>query len=50
LAELLKQIDLKAELKKISELPSEGNLEQTNNKRRFIQALLKNKLPLAGLV
>jgi hypothetical protein len=46
----LKQIDLKNELKKISELPSEGVLEQISNKRRFIQALLKNKLPLTGLV
>jgi DNA-directed RNA polymerase subunit beta' len=51
LAELLKQVDLKAELKKINEISvTEGNLEQINKKRRFIQALLKNKLPLNGLV
>lgn len=50
LAELLKQIDLEAELKKVNEASAEGNLEQVNKKRRFIQALLKNKLPLTGLV
>jgi len=50
LAELLKQIDLKAELKKVDESSPKGNLEQINSKRRFIQALLQNKLPLSGLV
>ena len=51
LSELLKNIDLKAELKKIDELPSKTQQqEQINSKKRFIQALLKNNLPLTGLV
>lgn len=47
---MLKTIDLKAELTKISELSPTAKQEKLSNKKRIVQALLKNNLPLTGLV
>ncbi|CAI2187957.1 14172_t:CDS:10, partial [Funneliformis geosporum] len=46
-----KEAQLQEELREIKlESPATGSLEKINNKRRFIQAVIRNKLPLTGLV
>lgn len=50
LLKLLKGINLKKELEKVSDLVQKQNSETVNNRLRFIQACLKNEIPLEGLV